>query len=140
MRPQVKFADDAPTFPIGLVDLFVPVSSGRLNINTASATTLQLVPYVDANAAAAILQIRAGPDGVDGTDDDVPFRTVGELGNAGLSREAIQQISRYCDVRSHTFEVQIDTEINNYRKRYTALIRRNNGNVNDFQTLWLSWK
>lgn len=140
MESHAKFAGDAPNYPVGLVDLFVPVSSGRLNINTASATALQLIPFVDANAAAAILQVRAGPDGVDGTDDDTPFRSVGELGTAGLSREAIQQISRYCDVRSHTFEVQIDTEINNYRKRYLALIRRNNGNVSDFQILWLSWK
>lgn len=140
LRPTTKFAKDAPTYPVGLVDLFVPVSSGRLNINTVSATALQLIPFIDANAAAAILQVRAGPDGVDGTDDDTPFRNLGDLATAGLGREAIQQISRYCDVRSHTFEVQVDTEINNYRKRYMALIRRNNANVNDFQILWLSWK
>ena len=140
IRSRAKLANDAPTYQVGLVDLFAPVSSGRLNINTASVTALQMIPFIDQNAAAAILQVRAGPDGVDGTDDDTPFRNVGELTSAGLGREAIQQISRYCDVRSHTFEVHVETEINGYRKRYSALIRRNNGNVNDFQILWLSWR
>jgi len=140
MRTASRFAGDAPTYPVGLVDLFVPVSGGRLNLNTASVTALQLVPYIDANAAAMILRLRAGLDGVDGTDDDTPLRSVGDLANAGLNRQAIDLISRYCDVRSHTFEVQVDTEINGYRKKYLALLRRNNNNVNDFQLLWLSWE
>src|SRR5512133_2239024 len=29
---------------VGLVDLFTPVSAGRININTASAEALQLIP------------------------------------------------------------------------------------------------
>jgi len=68
--------------PVGLVELFSPFGA-RLNINTASAKTLQLLPGIDENTAQRIIQQRAGPDGIDGTDDDVPFHSVAEL-NSGL--------------------------------------------------------
>jgi hypothetical protein len=79
-----RFANEANNVPnpVGLVELFSAYGS-RLNINTASAKTLQLLPGMDANTAQRIIEQRAGPDGVDGTDDDVPFHTVAEL-NSGL--------------------------------------------------------
>jgi type II secretory pathway component PulK len=72
---------DVPN-PVGLVELFSPFGA-RLNINTASAKTLQLLPGIDANTAERIVEQRAGPDGIDGTEDDVPFHSVQEL-NSGL--------------------------------------------------------
>lgn len=51
-----------------------------VNINTASVELLTRIPAIDDNLAQAIVQRRAGPDGVDGTEDDTPFRNVGELG------------------------------------------------------------
>jgi general secretion pathway protein K len=74
-------ADNVPN-PVGLVELFSPFGL-RLNINTASAKTLQLLPGMDANTAQRIIEQRAGPDGMDGTEDDVPFHSVMEL-NSGL--------------------------------------------------------
>jgi len=74
-------ANNVPN-PVGLVELFTPFG-GKLNINTASAKTLQLLPGIDANTAQRIIEQRAGPDGIDGTDDDVPFHSVAEL-NSGL--------------------------------------------------------
>jgi general secretion pathway protein K len=79
-----RFANEANNVPnpVGLVELFSPFG-GKLNINTASAKTLQLLPGIDANTAERIVQMRAGPDGQDGTEDDVPFQSVAEL-NSGL--------------------------------------------------------
>ncbi len=85
---------DQPEYPYGLVQLFSPLG-GKLNINTASALTLQMIPGMDESTAARIIQQRAGPDGVDGTDYDVPFMNIGEIqgglpgggpppGNAGM--------------------------------------------------------
>ena len=74
-------ANNVPN-PVGLVELFSPFG-GKLNINTASAKTLQLLPGIDANTAQRIIEQRAGPDGIDGTEDDVPFHSVAEL-NSGL--------------------------------------------------------
>jgi general secretion pathway protein K len=123
---RLGFHADTPVYPVGLVDLFTPISSGRININTASAAVLQLIPFVDEHSAAEIIRLRAGQDGVDGTEDDVPFRNPGELVNAGLSPQAVQQAMRLCDVRSRTFEVQITATIGSSTRRFTAIIVRNN--------------
>jgi general secretion pathway protein K len=128
----------AIAFPVGLADLFTPISSGRLNPNTASFLTLQMIPGVDENIASEIIRLRAGPDGADGTDDDTPFHNAGELMNAGLSRQAVQQIARLCDVRSRTFEVEVDAEIGSYKRKFFAILGRNS--PRDVQVLSFYWK
>ncbi|MDW7979193.1 MAG: general secretion pathway protein GspK [Verrucomicrobiales bacterium] len=114
-------------YTAGLVELFTPISSGRININTASAAVLQLVsPLIDSLIAAEIIKLRAGPDGVDGTEDDTPFRNPGELINVpGLSRQAVESIMRVCDVRSRTFEVTVDVEVAGYKRQFKAVLGRN---------------
>ncbi|MBI3848909.1 MAG: general secretion pathway protein GspK [Verrucomicrobia bacterium] len=128
-----------PSYPIGFADLFNTVSDGRLNINTASATALQMIPGIDENTAQGIITTRAGPDGVDGTEDDIPFRSPGELINVpGLNRQIVGQLARYFNVRSSTFEVQVDAEIDQYKRQYIALLRRNN--PRDVQVLYMYCK
>jgi type II secretory pathway component PulK len=129
---------EVPSYPVHLVELFTPLSSGRINVNTASATVLQLIPGVDENVAAQIIQLRSGPDGADGTDDDTPFRNVGELINAGLNRQAVQQIARWCDVRSRTFEVQVDASVGGYQRTFYAIVGRNS--PRDLPILSFYWK
>ena len=126
-KPPSTGLFNAPVLaPVGLVDIFTPISSGRINLNTASSTALQTIPGIDANMAAAIIRMRAGPDGVDGTCDDVPLRQPGgqDLINIGLSPQAAQSLSQYCDVRSSTFEVEVDVEIGMSKRRYYALLKR----------------
>lgn len=124
---------------VGLVDLFTPVSSGKINLNTASLITLQMLPLVDENIAAEIIRLRSGPDGVDGNEDDTPFANPGEgLRAAGLSNQAVGLVMRFCDVRSRTFEVSVDAEIGGYHRQFQALLVRNS--PRDVQTLGFSWK
>lgn len=124
---------------VGLVDLFTPLSTGRLNLNTASMTALQMIPFVDENVAARIIQCRSGPDGVDGTEDDTPFRNPGEgLLCGGLNNGLVGQVQRYCDVRSRTFEVQVDAQINGYHRYFFATLTRNS--QRDVQVLTFYWK
>jgi general secretion pathway protein K len=75
-----RFANEANNVPnpVGLVEIFSPFG-GKLNINTASAQALQILPGIDANTAQRIIQERAGPDGTDGTEDDVPFHNLSEV-------------------------------------------------------------
>ena len=62
-----------PDYPFGLKDVFTAISSGHININTADANVLHMILGGDATAAENIIKLRAGPDGVDGTEDDTPF-------------------------------------------------------------------
>ena len=127
--------DQPPDYPFGLKDLFTPVSSGKININTADTNVLQMIPGVDAAAAGLIVQQRAGPDGVDGTDDDIPFNNPGQLGALGITG---QNLGRYCTVRSSTFEVHVTAQIGNYKREYIAILFRNSGT--DIQVLSFHWK
>ena len=124
---------------VGLIDLFTCLSDRAVNINTTSASVLQLFPGIDANTAQAIVQARAGPDNVEGNDDDTPFRNPGELMNVpGMNRQAVAQVARFFSVRSRTFEVQVDARIDNYKRTFYAHLRRNN--PRDIQTLYFYWK
>jgi len=122
----------------GLVDIFTPISSGQINVNTASEVTLQMIPGVTESIAAEIIRMRSGPDGADGTEDDMPLQNVGQLVNAGLSNQAAQALAAYCTVRSTTFEVTVDVEVAGSKRKYFALLRRNS--PNDLQVLHMRWE
>jgi general secretion pathway protein K len=114
------------TYPVGLADLFNALSAGRLNVNTASATTLQMIPGIDPNMAREIVQMRAGLDGVDGTEDDMPFMSAGQLGAVpGIPAGLVPSLLRYCDVRSQTFDVQVDVFLDGQKRTYYGVLRRN---------------
>jgi general secretion pathway protein K len=120
--------NEQPVYPVGLHDLFSPMG-GRLNINTASVQALQLIPGIDESTAQQIVHQRAGPDGIDGTEDDLPFQNPGELNSANLQggiAPGIQasQLARYCDVRSYVFEVHVDAEINGYKRTFIGIVSR----------------
>ncbi len=127
------------TMDVGLKDLFTPISGRLININTASAAVLQLIPGFDANVATGIIQARAGPDGVEGNDDDTPFHNVGELINVpGLDKGAVSRMSKYFAVLSATFEVQVTVDMGTSQRTYVAMVRRNN--QRDVQTLYFYWR
>ena len=109
-----------------LADVLTPISTGRININTASATVLQMIPGIDEAIATQIIRVRAGPDGADGTDDDTPFASVGELASVGLPQSASPQLNHYCTTRSSTFEVEVDAQIGSSKQTFYGILGRNN--------------
>ncbi|MEO5803056.1 MAG: general secretion pathway protein GspK [Verrucomicrobiota bacterium] len=129
-----------PSYPVGLVDIFTTLSSGKINLNTASTTTLQMIPGVDETIASGIIKLRSGLDGTDGTEDDTPLQNAGELVNVpGLPAVEVTQIAKYCGVRSSTFEVQVGVQLGNVARQYVALIRRGS-KPGDFAILKFYWK
>jgi hypothetical protein len=69
--------------------------------------------------------LRGGLDGVDGTEDDTPFHNPGELVNVpGLAPQFVQQIQSLCNIRSFTFEVHVDVQVGQYKRRLNALLLR----------------
>ena len=131
--------------PVGLVDLFTPLSTGRLNLNTASPETLQLIPGVDNNMAQAIVAGRQGggqaEPGYSPNVNDLqgPYRSVGDLMRVSeIPRPLLGQFQRYCDVRSRTFEIQVEADISGYRRQFIAVIGGNN--PRDVQVLTFFWR
>jgi general secretion pathway protein K len=121
-----------PDYPFGLMNIFTPFSSGKINVNTADVNVLQMIPGVDAAMADAIVKQRAGPDGVDGTEDDIPFSNPGQLGGFGIKDASA------CDTRSFTFEVHVTAQISDYKREYVAILARTSGT--DIQVLSFYWK
>jgi len=138
--------DAEPTYAVGLNDLFTCISSRQVNINTASATVLQMIfPEFDTTIAEAIIRERSGPDGAPGTDDDTPFRSATELGVrvrelAPLAQNpaVMQGLSRMTTTRSLVFEVRVKASIASTTRNYVGILRRNS--PKDIQTLNLYWK
>jgi general secretion pathway protein K len=112
-----------PNYAVGLVDLFTPFSAGRINVNTASAEVLQLIPGIDESIAAVIVQQR----------DLAPYHSLNEV---PVPPQLMPQLQRYGDVRSRTFEVQVTVE-GSHRKFY-AIVGRNN--PRDIPVLSFYWK
>ncbi len=130
----------APSYPFGLKDIFTPVSSGQININTAGADVLHVLfdqPGSYDNSQS-IMKWRAGPDGVEGTEDDTPFRNPSQLSAAGIPPQAVQQVSQFCTVRSSTFDVQVTARIGQLTRVYHAILIRNTGT--DIQVVGFYWQ
>jgi general secretion pathway protein K len=121
----------APDYLFGLTNIFTPFSTGKININTADKNVLQMIPGVNAALADAIVKQRAGPDGVDGTEDDTPFQNVNQL--AAITGLNPQQFGTLCDVHSFTYEVHVTAQLGDYKREYVAILARTSGT--DIQVL-----
>jgi general secretion pathway protein K len=125
------------TYPFGLVDLFTPLSDGRININTASAEVLQLVPGVTPQIAQAIVSGREGDD--DGSGLLGPYKSVQGVERVPeVPRGMGGMLQSFCDIRSRTFEVTVDAEVGGYHRQFIAVLGRNN--PRDIQILSFYWK
>lgn len=126
---------------VGLVDLFVPLHGGgaMVNVNTASAEVLQLVPGLPPDMAQVIVRERNGPDGQPGTDDDVPYLNTGEaLQLAGADPIMGQALRGMLTVQSRVFEITADCTIGSYKRRFVALVDRRS--AKEITTLYFTWK
>jgi len=133
-------ADALPSYPVGLADLFTPLSAGQINLNTASVHALQLLPGVDEVAANNIVRVRAGPDGAEGTEDDTPFVNPAMLNPSvvpGLNPQVAALASRFATTISSTFEVTVDARMGDCRKKFYAVVRRRS--PTDIQVLQFNW-
>jgi general secretion pathway protein K len=82
----------------GMKELFTTVSSGKININTASREVLQLLPGINDIDADCIIDQRSIH----------PFRNVGELVNCIGGR--VPMVQPFCSVQSRVFEVEVTVE------------------------------
>jgi general secretion pathway protein K len=130
---------DQPQYPVGLVELFSAMGN-KLNINTASVKTLQLIPGIDEQAAARIIQGRQGPDGVDGSDDDVPLQNAGELSEFLGQGAQTGAIGNYVDVRSYVFLIRVDAEIDDYKRTFYGIVDRGGGGGQQFKCVKFYWE
>jgi general secretion pathway protein K len=106
----------------GLKDLFTTMSSGVVNVNTASALVLETMLDVDEQRVAAVMTRRNGPDGIPGTEDDEPFRSTGDFfGTLGGANNTAQSVG----VNSLFFTVKSTGEVGGVKRTIVATLQRN---------------
>lgn len=117
------FANQTPLPSVGLVNLFTPISSGKINPNTASAEVLQMIPGIDANMAGQLVQARMGPDGQ--TPVGGPGNSLMEFLTAGTGSQLLaNNMQKYFDVHSHVFEVDVEASVAGYTRHFYAIVAR----------------
>jgi general secretion pathway protein K len=104
----------------GFKDLFT-TRSVHVNVNTASSIVLQTILGLDDTHVAALLTRRDGPDGIPGTEDDQPFRSVGELG--GMNTQSPITVNSSC------FTVKSTGEVGGAKRTIIAVLERQGLNV-----------
>ena len=122
----------------GMADVFTAISTGYININTASGEVMQLVPGFDQTRVDLILQMRVGLDGVDGTEDDLPFDDIAQIQRAGFTADAIANVRRFFSVRSATYEVTVQAQVGILSRALVAVISR--ASPTDIKILYTYWK
>jgi general secretion pathway protein K len=145
-RGRSRDRDLLPTYPVGLVDLFVPLSSGSVNINTAGVHVLQVALGIPDDLAANIIRARAGLDGVDGTEDDMPFQNPNLAMVPGLEAMPPGMRSPLTTISTH-FEVTVDVRLGRSHRQCVALLGRGIPNTTpglagegNVRVLQFSWK
>ncbi|HUI08036.1 MAG TPA: type II secretion system minor pseudopilin GspK [Verrucomicrobiae bacterium] len=115
----------------GLENVLTTMSSGRVNVNTASAVVLRALLNIDEDQIQAILTRRDGADGIPGTEDDQPFRTTDEFFTAvgTLDQATLQQVQGLVDVNSSFFTVTSTGEVGGVKRTIITTLRRNGSDV-----------
>lgn len=129
-------AANLPGLAVGLTNLFTPLSSGKININTASAEVLQVIPTMTPEAAQGIVAARAGL--ADGSGLNGPYINISQVRRVPEVTLPMQgAIQQFCDVRSRTFEVHIKATVGGYSRDFVGILGRNN--QRDIQVLTFYW-
>ena len=97
---------------------FTAISGGLINVNTASAQVLELLPGMDPDIANEIVMFRTSPEGG-------PYRNPNQIGvpleRFGMNGSSIQQ---FLATESATFEVEVTAKIGSDSRKYISLLRR----------------
>jgi general secretion pathway protein K len=117
--------EDEPARP-GLGDLVTTLSTGQVNVNTATPAVLQALLGLDESQVSVIINRRDGGDGVPGTEDDQPFRSVGEfVAQLGALPAAVQQqLGQLLTVESAYFTVKSTGEVGGVKRTVIAVLQR----------------
>ncbi len=126
---------DVPVEAVGLTNIFTPISSGKININTASPDVLQVIPGVTPEMAQAIVAARSGEADTMGLSG--PYRSLDQVRRVPeVNIMAAQAIRQFCDIRSRTFEVRVDAQVGSYHRHFVGVLGRSPREVQILSFYW----
>ncbi len=108
--PREHPGEEHPTH--GLVDFFTVYGDGKVNLNTADFEVLSCLPDIDEPVARAIVEHRAGPDGVAFSADDAHFESFEQLALVpGLTPYHLELLEQYGTFGSTHFRIISEAKV-----------------------------
>ena len=100
-------------------------SSGPIDVMWASRDVLLSLPGMTDSVVDQFLQIRRGPDGIDGTEDDAQFKSLEEVRSAlGLSAEQFQGIASLVSFKDQVFRIVSIGKSGDAERRVQMVVRK----------------
>jgi general secretion pathway protein K len=113
----------------GWDDEFTLNSSGTVDISWASRDVLRALPGMTDALVDRFLQMRRGPDGIDGTADDAQFKNIEEVRAAlGFSTEQFQELTGLIGLKDPSFRI-VSVGKSGDAMRIVQMIVRKAGNI-----------
>ena len=119
----------------GWDDDFTINSSGPIDLAWASRDVLRALPGMKDDSVDRFLQLRRGPDGIDGTADDIPFNSLPDVQSAlGFTPQQFQQIAGLVGFKDQVFRILSVGKSGNVTRSVRMVVRKG-GNIQ-----LISWK
>src|SRR5438874_10694014 len=104
-------------------------SSGPIDLVWASRDVLRALPGMRDDLVDRFLQLRRGPDGIDGTIDDAPFKNLADIQYAlGLSPEQFQQVAALVGFNDQVMRILSVGKSGNIARTVKMVVRKS-GNI-----------
>ncbi len=116
-------------------DYFTVWSQGKVDVNEASAEILEVVTRASPDAVANLVEMRPGPDGEEGTEDDVKFANLEAVRRTlGMPEQEFKRVSPRLATSDPTTRIESAARVGDYTRRMSVVARRS-----DAQSTILSW-
>ena len=113
----------------GWDDDFTIDSSGPIDLAWASRDVLRALPGMRDDFVDRFLQLRRGPDGIDGTADDAQFKNLADIQYAlGLSPEQFQQLAALVGFNDQVMRILSVGKSGNIARTVKMVVRKS-GNI-----------
>ncbi len=113
----------------GWEDDFTIDSSGPIDLAWASRDVLRALPGMRDDFVDRFLQLRRGPDGIDGTADDAQFRNLADIQYAlGFSPEQFQQLAALVGFNDQVMRILSVGKSGNIARTVKMVVRKS-GNI-----------
>jgi hypothetical protein len=111
-------------------------STGPIDLVWASHDVLMTLPGMNDELVSRFLVLRRGPDGIDGTADDAPFKSLDDVRAAlGLSPEQFQELGNLISFRDPVFRIVSIGKSGDVTRLVQAVVRK----VNNVPQM-ITWK
>jgi hypothetical protein len=113
---------------LGWDEDFTIDSSGPIDVIWASRDVLRSLPGIGDDGVDRFLDLRRGPDGIDGTADDAQFVNVGDVQIAlGLNPQQFQQIAGLIGFKDQVFRIMSTGKSGDLTRSLQMIVRKGGG-------------